>query len=189
MCAAQVAEGMGAEVVVFDVNIQRLEYLRTVLNNTALRAMSEQAFAEEVAKADVLINCIYAYPGMKVPVVTREMVRSMRKGSVIVDLEGEGIIETAQYTTISNPYFIEEGIVHVGVTNIPAMVPASANESYSAYMFPMVQDIAKYGLKEACKRNYVLKSCVMMVDGKVTQKEVADSQHCEYVPLDPDTML
>ena len=76
----------------------------------------------------------------------------------------------------------------MGVTNIPAMVPASANESYSAYMFPMVQDIAKYGLKEACKRNYVLKSCVMMVDGKVTQKEVADSQHCEYVPLDPDTM-
>lgn len=123
-------------MVVFDVNIQRLEYLRTVLNNTALRAMSEQAFAEEVAKADVLINCIYAYPGMKVPVVTREMVRSMRKGSVIVDLEGEGIIETAQYTTISNPYFIEEGIVHVGVTNIPAMVPASANESYSSLHVP-----------------------------------------------------
>lgn len=67
MCAAQVAEGMGAEVVVFDVSIQRLEYLRTVLNNTALRAMNKDAFAEEVAKADVLINCIYAYPGMEVP--------------------------------------------------------------------------------------------------------------------------
>ena len=104
MCAAQTAEGLGAEVVVFDVNIQRLEYLRTVLKNTDLRFMSKTAFAEEVAKADVLINCIYAYPGMEVPIVTRDMVRSMRKGSVIVDLEGEGIIETSQYTTISNPY-------------------------------------------------------------------------------------
>lgn len=62
MCAAQTAEGLGAEVVVFDVNIQRLEYLRTVLKNTDLRFMSKTAFAEEVAKADVLINCIYAAP-------------------------------------------------------------------------------------------------------------------------------
>ncbi|MBE6990792.1 MAG: hypothetical protein E7426_08660 [Ruminococcaceae bacterium] len=189
MCAAQTAEGLGAEVVVFDVSIQRLEYLRTVLKNTSLRFMSKDAFAEEVAKADMLINCIYAYPGMAVPIVTREMVRSMRKGSVIVDLEGEGIIETANYTTISDPYFIEEGIVHVGVTNIPAMVPASANESYAAYVFPVVQDIATYGIKEACKRNPVLKSCVIMVNGQVTQHEVASSQHREYIPLDPDTMF
>ena len=189
MCAAQTAEGLGAEVVVFDVNIQRLEYLRTVLKNTDLRFMSKTAFAEEVAKADVLINCIYAYPGMEVPIVTRDMVRSMRKGSVIVDLEGEGIIETSQYTTISNPYFVEEGIVHVGITNIPAMVPTAANESYGAYVFPLVQDIAKYGIKEACKKNYVLRSYVAMVNGKITQKEVADSQHCEYTPLDPDTMF
>jgi alanine dehydrogenase len=189
MCAAQTAEGLGAEVVVFDVNIQRLEYLRTVLKNTDLRFMSKTAFAEEVAKADVLINCIYAYPGMEVPIVTRDMVRSMRKGSVIVDLEGEGIIETSQYTTISNPYFVEDGIVHVGITNIPAMVPTAANESYGAYVFPLVQDIAKYGIKEACKKNYVLRSCVAMVNGKITQKEVADSQHCEYTPLDPDTMF
>ena len=56
----------------------RQEYLRTVLNNTDLRCMSKAAFAEEVAKADVLINCIYAYPGMEVPIVTRDMVRSMR---------------------------------------------------------------------------------------------------------------
>ena len=189
MCAAQTAEGLGAEVVVFDVNIQRLEYLRTVLKNTDLRLMSKTAFAEEVAKADVLINCIYAYPGMEVPIVTRDMVRSMRKGSVIVDLEGEGIIETSQYTTISNPYFVEDGIVHVGITNIPAMVPTAANESYGAYVFPLVQDIAKYGIKEACKKNYVLRSCVAMVNGKITQKEVADSQHCEYTPLDPDTMF
>lgn len=189
MCAAQTAEGLGAEVVVFDVSIQRLEYLRTVLKNTDLRFMSKESFAAEVAKADVLINCIYAFPGMEVPVVTREMVHSMRKGSVIVDLEGEGIVETSNYTTISDPYFVEDGIVHVGVTNIPAMVPSAANESYGAYVFPLIHDIAKYGLKDACKKNYVLKSCVVMVDGKVTQKEVADSQHCEYVPFDPDAML
>ena len=108
--------------------------------------------------------------------MTREMVRSMRKGSVIVDLEGEGIIETAQYTTISNPYFIEEGIVHVGITNIPAMVPAAANETFTRAIYPMIEDTANYGLKEACKKNFVLRSGIIMVDGKITQKEVADSQ-------------
>lgn len=101
--------------------------------------MSEQAFAEEVAKADVLINCIYAYPGMKVPVVTREMVRSMRKGSVIVDLEGEGIIETAQYTTISNPYFIEEG-TSTWAYQYSCYGSCFCHESYSAYHVPYGSD-------------------------------------------------
>ena len=189
LAAAQVAEGLGAEVIVFEKSIARLEYLRTVLHHTDLRYMDKKAFAEEGALADMLINCIYSYPGMEVPVVTREMVRSMRKGSVIVDLEGEGIIETAQYTTISNPYFIEEGIVHVGITNIPAMVPAAANETFSRAIYPMIEDTANYGLKEACKKNFVLRSGIIMVDGKITQKEVADSQKEAYIPLDPDTML
>ena len=189
LAAAQVAEGLGAEVIVFEKSIARLEYLRTVLHHTDLRYMDKKSFAEEVALADMLINCIYSYPGMEVPVVTREMVRSMRKGSVIVDLEGEGIIETAQYTTISDPYFIEEGIVHVGITNIPALVPAAANETFTRAIYPLIEDTANYGLKEACKKNFVLRSGIIMVDGKITQKEVADSQKEEYVPLDPDTML
>lgn len=115
--------------------------------------------------------------------------RGLEKLTVIVDLEGEGIIETAKYTTISDPYFIEEGIVHVGVTNIPAMVPDAANETFSRYIFPIVEDTANYGLKEACKRNPVLRSGVIMVNGKITQKEVADSQGVPYTPLDVDTML
>lgn len=189
LSAAQVAEGLGAEVVVFDTNIARLEYLRNILNHTTLRYMDKTGFAEEVAKADILINCIYSYPGLEVPIVTRDMVKSMRKGSVIVDLEGEGIIETSKYTTISDPYFIEEGIVHVGVTNIPAMVPDAANETFSRYIFPIVEDTANLGLKEACKKNFVLRSGVIMVDGKITQKEVADSQGVCYTPLDIETML
>ena len=189
LSAAQVAEGLGAEVVVFEKSIARLEYLRNILHHTDLRYMDKISFAAEVARADILINCIYSYPGLEVPIVTREMVRTMRKGSVIVDLEGEGIIETAKYTTISDPYFIEEGIVHVGVTNIPAMVPDAANETFSRYIFPIVEDTANYGLKEACKRNPVLRSGVIMVNGKITQKEVADSQGVPYTPLDVDTML
>ena len=110
LSAAQVAEGLGAEVVVFEKSIARLEYLRNILHHTDLRYMDKISFAAEVARADILINCIYSYPGLEVPIVTREMVRTMRKGSVIVDLEGEGIIETAKYTTISDPYFIEEGM-------------------------------------------------------------------------------
>lgn len=182
--AAETALGLGAEVVVFEKDLRRLEYLRSVIPNATLRIMEETSFAEEVARADVLINCIFAFPGMKVPVVTRDMVRSMAKGSVIVDIEGERIIETAQYTTISNPYFVEEGIVHVGITNIPAMVPAAANTTFPAAIYSIVEDTANYGLKEGAKRNFVLRSGIMMVEGKMTSPLVAKAQGVECVPLD-----
>lgn len=190
LAAAQTIEGLGAKCVIFERLSSRLEYLRTILGNTELRYFDEKALAEELKDCDVLINAIYGMPGMKLPVVSREQVNLMPKGSVIVDLEGCGIVETtSRYTTIEDPYFIEEGIVHVCVPNIPASVPVSANEVWSSLIFPMIEEVARKGLKEACKTNAPLRSGMIMVKGKITSKEVAASQKMEYTPLNIDSML
>ena len=120
--------------------------------------------------------------------ISDETIQILKENTVLCHFpKRHQLIEADKFC--KSAYFIEEGIVHVGVTNIPAMVPDAANETFSRYIFPIVEDTANYGLKEACKRNPVLRSGVIMVNGKITQKEVADSQGVPYTPLDVDTML
>ena len=120
--------------------------------------------------------------------ISDETIQILKENTVLCHFpKRHQLIEADKFC--KSAYFIEEGIVHVGVTNIPAMVPDAANETFSRYIFPIVEDTANYGLKEACKRDPVLRSGVIMVNGKITQKEVADSQGVPYTPLDVDTML
>lgn len=191
LAAAQTIAGLGAKCVLFEKIPSRMEYLRNVLGTSVeLRYSNAQSIAEELKDCDVLINAIYGMPELEIPVVTKEMVAAMPKGSVIVDMEGCGIIETTgPDSTISDPYYIIDDIIYVAVPNIPAMVPRAANEIWSDYIFPMIEDVADNGIKEAAKHNPILRSGIIMVKGQITSKEVADSQGVEYVPLDIDAML
>jgi alanine dehydrogenase len=184
LAAAQIAEGLGSDVTIFEKNYMRLEYLRTMLKHAELLFWDKDNFGKILQDCDVLINAIYAVPNMELPLVTREMVRNMKKGSVIIDLEGCGLIETVHYTTINQPYYIEEDVVHFCVDNIPGMVPATANETFSRATFPFIEAVANKGLKQALTEDPVLRSAVIVKDGKITQSEVAASQGLPFNPLD-----
>ena len=188
LSAAQVAKGFGAEVTVFEKRYERLEFLRNVIPECELQFWDKEVFAEAMKHCDVLINCIYAVPGMEIPFVTRNMVKGMKKGAVIIDLEGCGLIETSRYTTIDEPTYIEEGVVHFCVDNIPAMVPDSANGTWIKSTFPYVQAIANKGITKALEDDPGLKEGVIVADGHIVNKDVSDSQEMEYTPLTADML-
>ena len=141
--AATLAAASGADVVVFDLNDERLSAMRSLgVNVTALHPDAD-VLAREIAKADVLIGAALK-PGSKSPhIVSREMIRQMQAGSVVVDISVDqgGCIETTRPTTYEDPTYIEEGVLHFCVTNMPGAVPRSATQALSAVLLPYVQAI------------------------------------------------
>ena len=128
--AAKVSEGIGARTVVFEALYPRIEHLSTLLKHSELLLYDLDELKEHIKDCDALINTIYPVPGMKFPIVTREMVKTMKKRAVIVDLTGCDIIETSHYTTISDPVYEEEGVIHFAVDNLPAMVQGNNHRYY-----------------------------------------------------------
>ncbi|NLD45674.1 MAG: alanine dehydrogenase [Clostridiaceae bacterium] len=182
--AAQVVEALGAEVTVFEMLYDRLQYLRPLLSKSQLVIFDKNILEEMVQDCDVLINTIYPYPGMEIPVVSRDMVKTMKKGSVIIDIVGTGIIETSRYTTISDPTYIEEGVVHYGVDNMPALVPATSSEAFCQTIYPFVSAVANKGLKKACEEDKVLCRGMSFYDGHIVHKDIAQTHDMPYKPFD-----
>ena len=142
--AARMAANLGADVIVLDKNLDRLEEARAMGNNvTALYPFQEQ-IAQAVAQADLLIGAVLI-PGAKAPhLVTQEMVRSMQRGSVIIDIAVDqgGCIETIRPTNYEQPTYVWEGIVHFGVTNMPGAVPRTACYALSSALLPFIHQLA-----------------------------------------------
>lgn len=141
--AAAMAAAMGAEIVVFDVSRERLGAMRKLGNNVTALYPYQDAIKREVATADLLIAAALI-PGQRAPhIVSRDMVRSMPPGSVIVDIAVDqgGCIETTRPTTYENPTFIDEEVVHFAVTNMPGAVPRSASQALSAVLLPYVESL------------------------------------------------
>jgi alanine dehydrogenase len=145
--AARVAAGLGAEVVVFDQKRDRLEAMRDIGPNVTSRYPFADVIADEVARADLLIGAVLITGSRAPHVVSRDMVRAMRAGSVIVDvsIDQGGCIETSRPTSFEAPTFVNEGIVHFGVTNMPGAVPRSASQALSAALLPWLQILARDG--------------------------------------------
>lgn len=145
--AARVAAGLGAEVVVFDQKRDRLEAMRDIGPNVTSRYPFADVIAEEVARADLLIGAVLITGSRAPHVVTRDMVRTMPAGGVIVDvsIDQGGCIETIRPTTYEAPTFVVDGIVHFGVTNMPGAVPRSASQALSAALLPWLQILARDG--------------------------------------------
>lgn len=185
--AARIACGLGARVTVLDVSLERLAYLHDILPDRVTTLMSNSySIAQSVADADLLIGAVLI-PGAKAPrLVTEEMVKSMRPGSVIVDISIDqgGMVETIDHTTShENPFFIKHGVVHYSVPNIPGAVPRTSTFALSNATLPYALKLAGKGALQAMRESSALLKGLSVYRGKVVSKAVAEAQGREYAPF------
>ncbi len=148
--AAKIAVGMGASVQILDVNVERLSYLETLFGSRVELLYSNSAHIETAVKeADLLIGAVLVLGRRAPTLVKRELVQQMRPGSVIVDVAVDqgGCVETLHPTSHTNPVYIEAGVVHYGVPNMPGAVPWTATQALNNSTLPYVQQLANSGLK------------------------------------------
>jgi len=185
--AAQVALGMGAHVVIIDINLDRLRYLSEVLPGRLTTLSSNPlSVAEAVRRADLLVGAVLI-KGAKAPkLVTREMISTMNPGSVVVDVAVDqgGCIETTHPTTHSNPTFLVDGVVHYCVANMPGAVPRTSTYALSNATLPYVCTLADLGAEAAIRADPGLAKGVNTYQGRITYPAVADAFDLDYVPLE-----
>ena len=185
--AAKMASGLGAKVYILEVNLERLRYLSDVMPNNCFLLMLNPALIRELLPgADVVIGAVLI-PGSTTPkIVTREMVKAMRTGAVLVDvaIDQGGCFETSKETTHSNPTYILDGVVHYAVSNMPGAVPRTSTLALTNATLPYAVEIAKKGWQKAMRENFEIKLGANVIKGQVTYKGVADAFDLEYVPAD-----
>jgi alanine dehydrogenase len=142
--AAVLVAAAGAEVVVFDINRDRLAAMRALGNNVTGLYPYDDAIAREVTAADLVIGAVLKTGARAPHVVSREMIRSMQPRGVAIDISVDqgGCMETTHPTTYANPTYTEEGVIHFAVTNMPGAVPRSASQALSAALLPYVLELA-----------------------------------------------
>lgn len=182
--AAQIAMGTGANVAITDVNIARLSYIDQIFNMRISTYFSAPSTLEELYKtADVVIGSVLI-PGAKAPKLLRkEHLKLMKKGSVLVDvaIDQGGCFETSRPTTHDDPIYIEDGIVHYCVTNMPGAVPRTSTIALTNSTTHYGVMLAAKGVEEGCKKNNTLLTGLNTYNGKCTFKGVADAFGIEYV--------
>jgi alanine dehydrogenase len=185
--AARVALGMGGEVTILDMSIERLRHLEEVLHERLITRTADPISIEEsVAEADLLIGAVLVKGARTPRVVTRQMVARMSKGSVVVDVSVDqgGCIETIRPTRHSDPVYFVDGVLHYGVTNMPGAVPRTSTIALSNATLPYVVLLASLGMPGALSKHHDLAGGVNIYRGKVTYCAVAESFGLEYTPLD-----
>ena len=189
--SAKMAVGFGAKVTIIDISPERLRYLDDVFNGRVQLIMSNSYnISKEVEKADLLIGGVLI-PGEKAPhLVTEEMVKTMKKGSVIVDvaIDQGGCIETIDRVTYhNNPVYERHGVVHYSVGNMPGAVARTSTLALTNVTLPYAIQLAKKGWKKACKEDSALALGLNTHAGKITCKGVSEAFGYEFVP--PDTII
>jgi alanine dehydrogenase len=185
--SAVIALGLGAKVTILERSIDRMRHLEEVLGARVTLLMSSSLQIEEsVADADVVIGAVLI-PGALAPrLVTAEMVRGMKEGSVIADvaIDQGGCVETSRPTTHSEPVYVVEGVTHYCVANMPGAVPITSTKALTNATLPYVEAIADHGLAEAVARDPALAHGVNVLGGKITYEAVAEAHGLDYQPLD-----
>lgn len=186
--AARVAVGMGAQVTVLDLSVDRLRQLDDIFGNDIQTLVSNPFnIAESVKDADLVIGAVLI-PGARAPkLVSEEMVQSMKPGSVLVDIaiDQGGIFATSdRVTTHDDPIYVKHGVVHYAVANMPGAVPQTSTTALTNVTVPYALQIANKGYKQACLDNVPLQKGINTLEGHVTYKAVADAQGLEYVPVE-----
>lgn len=184
MNAAKIAVGMGANVTILDLNIKRLAYLEDIFNHNVQTLQSNSYnIARIVRKADLVVGCVLV-PGAKTPrLVTEDMVKKMRPGSVLVDVaidQGGSIATIDRSTTHQDPFFVKHGVIHYSVANMPGAVPRTSTLALTGATLPYALKIANMGAEAACKADEALMRGLNLYHGKLTCKAVADAQGKEY---------
>lgn len=188
--ACMMAHGVGANVSIIDLNPARLRYVHDILGGHVTTIMSNRAnIEEEVVQADLLIGAVLV-PGARAPkLVTRKMVRAMRPGAAIVDISIDqgGCVETARPTTLDAPVYVQDGVVHYCVTNMPAIVPRTSTLALTNATFAYVLELAHKGPRRALLENEPLRRGVNLMAGRVTHRGVAEAFGLPHTP--PETLL
>ncbi|PYE45427.1 alanine dehydrogenase [Paenibacillus barcinonensis] len=185
--AARVALGLGANVTILDLNATRLRQLDDLFGNSVQTLVSTPSnISAAVQEADLLI-CAVLIPGAKAPrLVTEDMVKGMKAGSVIVDvaIDQGGVVETIDHiTTHDNPTYIKHGVVHYAVANMPGAVPQTATLGLTNATLPYALQLANHGLYQAIESNPGLKYGVNVFNGKVTYGTVARDLGYDYIEV------
>ncbi|MGW7765297.1 alanine dehydrogenase [Bacillus velezensis] len=186
--AAKMAVGLGADVTMIDLNADRLRQLDDIFEHQIKTLMSNPVnIADSVAEADLLI-CAVLIPGAKAPtLVTEEMVKQMKPGSVIVDvaIDQGGIVETVDHiTTHDNPTYEKHGVVHYAVANMPGAVPRTSTLALTNVTVPYALQIANKGAAQAIADSPALKAGLNTANGHVTYEAVARDLGYDYVPAE-----
>jgi alanine dehydrogenase len=185
--AAVIALGMGAQVTILERSVDRMRYLEQILSGRVQLLMSSSLQIEEAVKdADLVIGAVLI-PGALAPkLITREMVVTMKEGSVFVDvaIDQGGCAETSKPTTHDDPVYTVDGVVHYCVANMPGAVPITSTRALTNVTLPYVEQLADQGTVAAVTSNPELARGVNALGGLVTYEAVADAHGLEYTPLD-----
>ncbi len=185
--AAKTACGLGAKVYIFDMNLDRLRYLSDIMPKNCIPLMASPAAIRDLIKqADVVVGAVLVV-GAKAPkLVTRDMLKTMKKGAVMVDvaIDQGGCFETSRPTTHHDPIFTVDGVVHYCVANMPGVVAKTSTLALTNATLPYAMEIANKGWLEAMKENPEIRLGANIVMGKITCKGVADAFGMEYTPIE-----
>ncbi len=184
--AAKVAAALGARVFVLDINVDRLRYLDDVMPSNVFTLMSNPANIRNLLKrTDIVIGGVLVHGGRAPKLITREMLKTMRKGAVMVDvaIDQGGSFETSKPTTHKDPIYEVDGVIHYCVTNMPGAMPVTSTVALTNVTLPYALKIADKGIIEAAKENSI-RHGINIMDGKVAYKAVADTFDLPYAPLE-----
>ena len=185
--AAKMASGLGANVYILDIDLERLRYLSDVMPaNCFIVKSSPAAIRDLITKADVVVGAALV-PGSRTPVlISREMLNTMKKGTVLVDvaIDQGGCFATSKETTHHRPIYILDGIVHYAVSNMPGALPRTSSLALTNATLPYALEIANKGWKKALRENSAIRRGANVVQGKVTFKGVADALDLTHTPVD-----
>jgi len=183
LASATVASGIGARVSILDINPVRLAYIRDVMQGRVVTINSNPANIEEECVGSDLVICTVLIPGAKAPkLISRNLVRRMKKGSALVDISIDqgGCTETSRPTTHEAPIYIEEGVVHYCVANMPGAVPRTSTIALTNATFAYVLALAEKGWKKAIAEDPALKKGLNVCEGKLTCEPVAQAFGVKY---------
>jgi alanine dehydrogenase len=180
--AARMAQGLGADVTILEVDIERMRFLDITLHTAHTLYSNEAHLMDLLPGVDLLIGAVLV-PGAKAPrLITREMLRRMRPGSVVVDIaiDQGGCAETSRPTTHHDPVYVEENVTHYCVANMPAAYARTATQALTNATYRYIELLADLGLKEACERQPAILGGINCMDGKLTSKVVADAHGVKW---------
>ncbi len=185
--AAKMAAGLGANVTIMDISLPRLRYLSDIMPANVDTLMSNQyAIREAIQTTDLIVGAVLI-PGAKAPhLITREMLKEMRPGTVMVDVAVDqgGCIETCTPTTHENPTYIIDGVIHYCVANMPGAVPYTSTVALTNATLPYVVQLANKGWKKACLDSKEMKTGLNIVHGTVVYEAVAQAFDLDYTSVE-----
>src|SRR3954471_20662396 len=180
--AARMATGIGADVTILEVDLERMRFLDITLHTAHTLYSNEAHLLDLLPTVDLLIGAVLV-PGAKAPkLINREMLRRMRPGSVLVDIaiDQGGCAETSHPTTHHDPVFVEEGVTHYCVANMPAAYARTATQALNNVTYRYIELLADLGLAEACQRNPALASGINVMGGKLSNRAVAEAHRMPW---------